>query len=48
MAVLRDLASWQLEFTLSTYHQFYRSASLQTPAIVANEWSSASILWYLE
>ena len=31
------------EFELSTHHQFYRSASLQTPAIVANEWSSASI-----
>ena len=31
------------EFKLSTHHQFYRSASLQTPAIVANEWSSASI-----
>ena len=31
------------EFKLSTHHQFYRSASLQTPAIVANERSSASI-----
>ena len=31
------------EFELSTHHQFYRSASLQTPAIVANERSSASI-----
>ena len=31
------------EFELSTHHQFYRSASLQTPAIVANELISASI-----